>query len=101
MHCRQVFSSLSAGKTVVGDVGWAMEGCRCPDVHRDLLQREYGQTKVFDRADSTVREILATHGGYFSTEVHCHANTTESSFLARTTRIRPRAIPHFLGVEGR
>jgi len=71
-----------------------------PDVHRDLLQREYGQTKVFDRADSTVREILATHGGYFSTEVHCHANTTESSFLARTTRIRPRAIPHFLGVEG-
>merc|ERR1712107_901678 len=82
----------SSLETSVGP--WRAAGV--PDVHRALPQREYGRTKVSECADSTVRDILASQGGYFFTDFHCHTNTTESSFLAVTTRTRYKTIPHFL-----
>merc|ERR1719284_961686 len=72
---RQKGSSL---ETSVGP--WRAAGV--PDVHRALPQREYGRTKVSDRPDSSVRDILASQG----------ATSSQISTVTRT-RLSLRFLP--------
>ena len=68
----------SSLETSVGP--WRAAGV--PDVHRALPQREYGRTKVSDRPDSSVRDILASQG----------ATSSQISTVTRT-RLSLRFLP--------